>query len=76
MTDRQITMGWPKVSHRHENRLLRLADEGARQAHYITAAAFPDRYPGHVGGSWDCPHRDCRIVRDAVVEAVTMKRLV
>lgn len=61
---------WPYVAGKPEHTLLRLADIGSRQCHYIYAEQFPYRYPGHAGGSFTCPHPDCRAIHDAIVAAV------
>lgn len=56
---------------RPENRVLALADEGARYAHYVLASRYPERYPGHSGpGFTECYHTDCWIVRQRIENAV------
>lgn len=62
---------WAEVSELPENQILRLADIGARQSHYVYARQYPDHYPGHCGGSAVCPHSDCRAVIIAIKKAVT-----
>ena len=61
---------WAQLAERPEFRLLALADIGVREVHYVHAGKFPERYPGHRGGSLECPHADCRAVYQAIRQAI------
>ena len=61
---------WSQVAERPENALLRLADIGARQVHYVYAEQHPGHYPGHSGGSMTCRHPDCQVVQAGIWDAV------
>lgn len=61
---------WSEVSNLPENLVLSLADEGVRHAHYVYAKQYPERYPGHSGGSLTCPHKECVAVREAIIAVI------